>query len=211
MSKPDECKGTGLNEGRAIEFSDGSHMVGIYTIEENILNAVIPFFVEGLKGNDKCFYAASPETILKVKKALKEKGIDIAKALEKGQLVLLDKKDPLLKDGEFDPEYLVELYRQDVENSINAGWDHVRATAEMSWLIDGEKGRENILYYEALSTKLFNNTKKVHALCQYNTTLMSGAELIELVKIHPWALIDDRIGENPYWIDPKPEKYSTIN
>ena len=36
---------------------------------------------------------------------------------------------------------------------------------------------------------------------------MSGAEIIELLKIHPWPLIDNRVGENPFWIDPRPEEY----
>jgi hypothetical protein len=37
---------------------------------------------------------------------------------------------------------------------------------------------------------------------------MSRAEIIELLKIHPWALIDNRIGKNPFWIDPSPKMYA---
>jgi len=194
--------------GRPVRFSDGTHMVGLYTMEDNILAAVIPFFVEGLRGNDRCFYAASPRTMDRVKKALGEAGIDVAAAEQSGQLVLLDRKEPLLKDGRFDPAHLVELYRSDVDAALAAGWDHVRATAEMSWLIEGTPGREGILYYEALSTALFNKTEKVHALCQYRTDRMTGAEIVELLKIHPWALIEGRIGENPFWIDPEPATYA---
>lgn len=194
---------------RPIHFSDGTHMVGIYTIEDNILDAIIPFFIEGLKKNDKCFYAASPATITRVRKGLTDNGIDVKKAQETGQLVLLEEKAPLLNEGRFDPQYLVELYRCDIDDALEKGWDHLRATAEMSWLIEGVPGRESILYYEALSTELFNNTEKVHALCQYNTSRMSGHEIIELIKIHPWALLDNRIGENPFWIDPEPDDYLT--
>jgi len=198
----------GWLEERPIRFDDGTHMVGLYTVEDNILKAVIPFFAEGLKAGDRCFYAAAPETIARVKTALPEEGIDVEEAVEKGQLVLLDDKTPLLKDGRFEPRYLVELYRADVDRALAEGWKHVRATAEMSWLIDGEEGRDQILYYEALSTELFNTTDKVHALCQYNTARMSGSEIIELLKIHPWALLDGRIGENPYWVDPEPAGYA---
>jgi len=193
--------------GRPVRFSDGTHMVGLYTMEDSILAAVVPFFAEGLRGNDRCFYGASPETIARVRTALAEEGIDVAAAEESGQLVLLDQKEPLLKDGRFDPAHLVEIYRADVDAALAAGWDHVRATAEMSWLLEGTPGREEILYYEALSTELFNKTEKVHALCQYRTDRMTGAEIVELLKIHPWALIEGRIGENPYWIDPEPETY----
>ncbi len=194
--------------GRPVRFSDGTHMVGLYTMEDSILSAVVPFFAEGLRGNDRCFYGASPETISRVRTALAEEGIDVAAAEESGQLVLLDKKEPLLKDGRFDPAHLVEIYRADIEAALAAGWDHVRATAEMSWLLEGTPGREEILYYEALSTELFNKTEKVHALCQYRTDRMSGAEIVELLKIHPWALIEGKIGENPFWIDPEPERYA---
>jgi len=194
-------------EKRPIKFTDGTHMVGIYTVQENILSAIIPFFSEGLKANDRCFYAASPEIISKVAYRLKDNGIDVDQAIKKSQLILLNEKNPLLRDGKFDARFLVELYRNDIENAIKDGWNHVRATADMSWLINGEEGREQILYYEALSTELFNKTEKVHALCQYNTALMNGNEIIELLKIHPWALIDNRLGENPFWIDPEPESY----
>jgi len=194
-------------EKRPIKFTDGTHMVGIYTVQENILSAIIPFFSEGLKANDRCFYAASPEIISKVAYRLKDNGIDVDQAIKKSQLILLNEKNPLLRDGKFDARFLVELYRNDIDNAIKDGWNHVRATADMAWLINGEEGREQILYYEALSTKLFNKTEKVHALCQYNTALMNGNEIIELLKIHPWALIDNRLGENPFWIDPEPESY----
>ncbi|MDP8235833.1 MAG: MEDS domain-containing protein [Candidatus Erginobacter occultus] len=193
--------------GRPVRFSDGTHMVGLYTMEDSILSAVVPFFAAGLRGNDRCFYGASPETIARVRTALAEEGIDVAAAEDSGQLVLLGRKEPMLKDGRFDPAHLVELYRSDIEAALAAGWSHVRATAEMSWLIEGTPGREEILYYEALSTELFNKTEKVHALCQYRTDRMSGAEIVELLKIHPWALFEGRIGENPFWIDPEPEVY----
>lgn len=210
MEYPEKMGGLDHLKKRPIKFTDGTHMVGIYTVQENILNAVIPFFAEGLKANDRCFYAAAPEIIAKVAGALKKQGIDVEQAVQKDQLVLLNEKAPLLKDGKFDAKYLVDLYRQDIDNALKEGWDHVRATADMSWLIDGDEGREGILYYEALSTELFNDTEKVHALCQYNTALMSGQEIIELLKIHPWALIDNRLGENPFWIDPDPETYRNI-
>ena len=193
---------------RPVQFSDGTHMVGIYTVEENMIDAVAPFFAEGIRKGERCFYGAGPQIIRKVRKALSEEGINVNEAVEKEQLILLDEKGPLLKDGRFDAAYLVELYRNDIDQALKDGWKHVRATAEMSWLIEGEDGRENILYYEALSTSLFNKTDKVHAICQYNTARMSGAEIIELLKIHPWALIDNRIGKNPFWIDPSPEMYA---
>jgi len=208
MDTPYSDTELGKLKNRPVHFSDGSHMVGIYTVEENMINAVAPFFAEGIRNGERCFYGASPQIISNVRKALSAEGINVDGAAEKGQLVLLDKKEPLLKDGKFDAAYLVELYRNDVDQAIKDGWKHVRATAEMSWLIEGEDGRDNILYYEALSTRLFNNTDKVHAICQYNTARMSGAEIIELLKIHPWALIDNRIGKNPFWIDPSPDMYA---
>ncbi|MEA1928876.1 MAG: MEDS domain-containing protein [Candidatus Auribacterota bacterium] len=72
-------KQNNIPEERPIRFTDGTHIVGIYTREDNILNAVIPFFVEGMEEGDRCFYAASPETIIRVKKALgKEKIMKLA-------------------------------------------------------------------------------------------------------------------------------------
>lgn len=198
-------------EKRAIRFTDGTHIVGLYTHEDRLLSSVIPFFAEGLRTNNRCFYAASPRTVGLVKKHLHEAGIDVDEALAREQLVVVSDKDLLLDGKKFNPEFLVELYRADIERAIIEGWKHVRATAEMSWLIENVDGRDAILYYEALSTKLFNNTDKVHALCQYNTARMSGLEIIELLKIHPWALIDDRIGKNPFWIDPSPDDYQTSN
>ena len=207
MNRTELESAPGYLEKRPIKFTDGTHMVGIYTVEDNILEAVVPFFADGLRKEERCFYAASPETIGRVREALNREGIHVDEANEKGQLLLLADKEPLLQDGKFDATFLVELYRTDIAQALQDGWKHVRATAEMSWLIEGKEGRNQILYYEALSTKLFNHTEKVHALCQYNTARMSGAEIIELLKIHPWTLIDNRVGKNPFWIDPRPEEY----
>jgi len=194
-------------KSRPLRIEDGSHIVGLYTEEDRVLSSLIPFLAEGLAGNDRCFYAAAPNTIARVSKALRQAGAAVDEARERGQLVLLDKKDPLLNDGRFDPVHLVELYRADIANALEEGWSHVRATAEMSWLVEGVPGREEILYYEALSTELFNDTDSVHAICQYDTARMKGAEIIELLKIHPWALLDDRVGDNPFWINPTVEMY----
>lgn len=194
---------------RPIQFSDGSHMVGLYTSEDHVLKAIVPFFVDGLKSNNYCFYAAPESTLFKVKTSLSNAGINVDQALEAGQLGLSSDKEPLLKDGRFEPDFLVDLWRGNTDQALKDGWDHIRATAEMSWLVDGVRGREDLLYYEALSTDLFNDTDKIHALCQYNTARMKGAEIVELLKIHPWALMDGQIGENPFWINPKPEEYAS--
>ena len=191
-----------------ISFADGSHIVALYTDEEKLLKSLIPFFAEALLNGEKCVYGAPESTLEKVKNELTKSGVPVQECLNREQLLLISDKEPFLNHGRFDARFLVDAHSALIKQALEEGYTHIRATVEMSWLIEGVPGgHEQLLKYEALSNELFNNTDKVHAICQYNNARLNGTQIVELMKIHPTALIDGQLSVNPFFTDPSPDYY----
>ncbi|MCT4660763.1 MAG: MEDS domain-containing protein [Tissierellales bacterium] len=191
----------------SFKVSDGSHIVALYTDDEALIKAIVEFFADGLRKNEVCVYGASKETIEKVKFAFQREGIDVNKYIEKEQLYLFDDREVFLLNGKFEPNHMLKCHKNLISGSFKKGFERARVTLEMTWVIDGVPGGEDILKYEALSNSYFNNTDRINAICQYNNAKLSGNQIVELMKIHPSTLLDQDVSANPYFTDPKVEDY----
>ncbi|MBZ0220400.1 MAG: MEDS domain-containing protein [Candidatus Methylomirabilis sp.] len=88
------------------------HLALIYETPEEQFAAIIPFMRAGLERGEKCVYIADEHTAADVLKALASGGIDADGALRSGALSVLSKRDAYLKQGYFDPDWMIGSLRK---------------------------------------------------------------------------------------------------
>lgn len=179
----------------------GDHLCLIYRSRQEQFSVVAPFIRQGLEKKEKCLYIADDRTVQEVKDVLAQEGIDVQAYLDSGQLHLLVKEQAYVKDGYFDPDKMITLLAESTEVALQEGFQGLRATGEMTWIIARLPGSERLIEYEAKLNHFFHGSKAL-AICQYNETRFSPELLLNVLATHPIVIVAGLVTHNFYYIPP---------
>jgi PAS domain S-box-containing protein len=186
----------------AIErLSVHAHLCIIYETPEDQFAAVIPFMRVGLERGEQCMYITDEHTASEVLAAMRSGGIEVDAALASGALVIATKQDAYLKQGYFDPDWMIEFLKETAAASKAAGYSALRATGEMTWALGGDPGVERLIEYEAKLNNFFPHYDAL-AICQYNRHRFSPEIIIDVIRTHPMVIFGGLVCRNFYYVPP---------
>ena len=89
---------------------------------------------------------------------------------------------------------------------MREGWKAVRISMDMNWLTEGAANTgqipQQILKYEAASDAVFTfQNAPIIALMHYDYAKLPGGLVVELLKLHPIAIVGKFIKRNPYYLN----------
>jgi hypothetical protein len=188
--------------GKRERIRPGLHICQFYNQVSEITHTAVPFVRDGLRGADKCYVAAATARLDEIRKGLHAAHVDVEASAAAGQLALLDRRDELLSGGRFDPYHLLATHQGLIARSIGEGWRTVRCVIDMGWLARGVATPEQLLKYEAAADAVFTfQERPIVALLQYDYSELPGELVVELLKIHPIAVVGKFIKRNPYYVN----------
>lgn len=189
-----------VDEVREDPFASHKHLALIYDSQEEQLNLIIPYLRLGMARGEKAVYIiddSDPSTVIA---AMERHGIDVQTATETGALAILTKHDAYLKDGHFDPEWMIGYLAQAVEDANRDGFYGVRASGEMTWALSPTgDAHHRLLEYECLVDKFFAG-HAMSGICQYNRRRFSSETLMHVIHTHPKIVFRGEICDNPYYM-----------
>src|SRR6476469_8768853 len=191
-------------EGRSERIPPGSHICQMYSKVIEIPSVTAHLLYMGLTSGEKCLFAAAPEQVQLLRDALLKAQVNVDECIASGQLILTDDAAPFLsKNGRFDPYYLLSTHQTFISYALRDGWKAARISIDMSWLMDDQARPEQILKYEAASDAVFTfQQTPIIALMHYDyTKILSSNLVVELLKLHPIAVVGKFIRRNPYYIN----------
>lgn len=165
----------------------GDHYCGMFRTDEEHRAIVVDFVREGIVRNEKMFYLVNLQTAEQLKATLNEAGIPVDSLIDKGQLVIMTAKEAYLRDGQFDPDSMIQLLSDETDQALAEGYAALRATGEMTWALAGEPGSERLVEYEARVNELFAR-KPCYGLCQYDRRRFDADMLLDILHVHPKVL-----------------------
>jgi len=132
--------------------------------------------------------------------ALASDGVDAEAALREGRLVFFEKK----LAREMTTVDMVGKIEEWTEGARRAGHSGCRVSGEMTWALEGEHGLTQLAEFEA---KLgLNQVYERHAcigLCQFDIRRFTPESLREMIVLHPFVVVGDRVCRNPYFVPPE--------
>ena len=170
------------------EIKSHDHTCLIFKNELEFFHCVIPFIIEGLKNNEKCYLVIddiSREEVLRNFKYLFRNGQNpLNIATFKNEIVIEDFKNIYLKKGYFETSSALESYISILERTKSEGFNGLRVFAEISSSLSKLTNTEDFLTYEADADKCFEKNNFL-AVCAYNQKYFSNEYLLKVKKIHP--------------------------
>ena len=210
-------KGTAALSEAISRLAPHDHLCLIYETRAEQFAAVVPFMRLGLERGERCLYIVDENTAQAVLDALRAGGIEVDAALASGALIIAAKQDAYLKQGYFDPDWMIRFLAQAVAEARAAGFTALRATAEMTWALGGDPstalpqaqddslgqvpGSDRLIEYEAKLNHFFP-TCDILAICQYNRNRFSPAIILDVIRTHPLVISGGTVCRNPYYAPP---------
>ncbi|WP_224248361.1 MEDS domain-containing protein [Hyalangium gracile] len=183
------------------ELRRGQHACLIYDHGEDPHTAVAPFAAAGLEAGERCVYVVGEHDPARIERSLTAAGVDFARQLQRGALVLLSRWEVSFPNGEFDPTAMIGFVRQAITQALADGFTGLRVVAEMTWALQMGVGANKLIHYEALGNHLYPDEPLV-AVCMYDRSRFPVAVCHDALRVHPWVAVGEVTYDNLYYEPP---------
>lgn len=165
----------------------GTHFCQFYQTKEDLIDILIPYFKAGLTDNEFCMWVVSDfltldEAIEEMRKAVP--GFDLY--LANGQMVIILHNEWYLSDAFFDPQRILDGWRDKYSFALTNGYDGIRVAGDTDWL--EKKDWRDFCGYEQKANSIIGSHKMI-ALCAYCLDKCGPAEAVDIVANHKFAII----------------------
>ncbi len=165
----------------------GSHLCLFYESKQDLIDALIPFFKEGLENNELCLWIIpgfiDPE---EAEQVLRESIAGFDERLREGQLEILNYDQWYVEDGDIDLKRILDKFSDKLDQALNAGYNGLRLSGDTTWL--KEKDWKNFIEYEREIHESIN-LQKIVALCTYPLNKCGANEIIDVIENHHFVTL----------------------
>ena len=166
----------------------GTHMCQFYKTKQDLLEVLVPYFVDGLKDNEFCVWVTSDflnkeEAIQAMEKAMP----NFSSYLQKGQMEIFPYTEWYIKEGKFELQRVLNAWVEKHDKALDSGYVGLRVTGNPFW-IDNKKDWDDFAEYEAEINKVIANYKLL-VLCTYSLDKCRSDEIIDVIVNHEFGMI----------------------
>ncbi|MEQ8858500.1 MAG: MEDS domain-containing protein [Pseudomonadales bacterium] len=170
----------------------GDHIGHYYQDGEECVSLATDFFVPAFADiPEKCVCLAEPASQAKILTALADRGVDVARARDSGQLVMFG--------GSSSPADLEQRLHQELRD-VPDRFRIIRWLGDMTWSFSQMADTETLMEWETVCNVV---SARAVFLCQYDLHRFPGSVVVDALRSHPLSIIGETIYENPYYLDPQ--------
>jgi PAS domain-containing protein len=191
-------------QSRALTFDAlqvGDHLGCIYRTHDEHRQVVTAFLRLGLERHEKVIYLADTSSEEQILGYLRDDGLDPREFAASGQLSIVGPRDGYLKGGEFDPDRMMGVLREETDKALDEGYTALRVTGEMTWALGPAPGAHRLLEYQDKLNEFFPESSAL-AICLYDRRRFSPGSLLDVLGKHPLVLLGVDPVQNDHYVAP---------
>lgn len=163
---------------------------------------LLPFIKEGFERGEKAFHVVSPKQRREHLRRLISGGINITDAQKSGQFELCKWEDVYFREGYFDQQRMLAMWRSVLEGAAEQGYARTRLVAQMDWALEDREGVSDLLEYEARFNLVHQGERDV-VICAYDLGKFRGDVITDVLRTHPMIIIAGVLQKNPFYAPPE--------
>jgi excisionase family DNA binding protein len=159
-----------------VELNYGQHVCAFYESDPGFGKLAIPFLVEGLARDDRCFVVAGKQLWAELETALADNCADYLARRDAGQIVR--------RDASADPESVYSYFEDAFLKESQRGNTHLRVLGDMAAFLDAGASLTALIDFEQRYNQNLAHRFAVVSLCQYDARRFSGLGILGALKCH---------------------------
>jgi signal transduction histidine kinase len=176
----------------------GTHFCQFYHTGQDLIDTLVPYFRAGLEHNELCMWVtADPLNAQQATRAMREAVPNFDTFMDRGQIDIVPYDHWYLRNGVFEPDWVLAAWAQKAELAQLRGFDGLRVTGNTFWLEQSQWA--DFTDYEATVNGVIGSSRMI-ALCSYSLERCGVMEVIDVLTNHQFALIK----RNNQWITIEP-------
>jgi len=181
----DELRNSGIDVIGSVPW--GTHFCQFYQTKQDLIDILVPYFKAGLENNEFCMWITSePLMTAEAQEAMREAVKDFNEYLRRGQIEIIPYDEWYLLGGAFNVDRILAGWISKLERALAGGYSGLRLTGNTLWL---ERNHwRAFTEYEARVNDVIGQYRMV-AICTYCLDKCDGADVIDVVRNHQFALV----------------------
>ena len=174
------CGLPGINE-----IPYGLHACHFYGERSALIEALVPYFVAGLRNNERCLWiAAPPLPASEATTAIEAAWSGAREALESGALRIVNFEHWYVRRDALDKTAIVNDWLREEEHALAEGYSGLRITGNTSFL--HSSAWKDFMEYERDVSSRFAG-RRIVALCSYALGNCTVDQMEEVMRVHACA------------------------
>ena len=176
-----DCGLTGI---RAIPY--GLHMCHFYDTRDDLASILAPYFVAGLRKNERCIWITAEPLEPKAAEAeLAKVGLNVPALAQKGSLLVRDHSDWYGKSDSLDGAKVAQMWLEEEKRALADGYIGLRITGNTSFVQPADWSA--FMEYEQRIDELFAS-RRIVTLCSYRLDRRAASDVLDVVRRHSCTL-----------------------
>ena len=164
----------------------GSHICLLYQNKEDLIDILVPYFIEGLQNNEYCMWITSkPLHAKEAEIVLRECLSSFDQYVKKNQIEIIPFNNWYLKGNEFNFHYIFNKLNDKVSYALDRGFNGLRLSGNISWLRN-EYLNDFKQYERAVNDVI--TLYKIIALCTYPLREYNTFKILDVICNHQFSI-----------------------
>lgn len=182
-------------------LGDPRHICAFFGSDEEEYRVLLPFIRDGFAAGDRAIHVVNNEEREDHLQRLARVGLDTASLEASGQLEVRSSAETYLRDGRFDQDRMLEVFKGLSDSTSGHGYPRNRIVCRMDWAAAGRSFVDNVIEFESRVNDLWSQRRDV-VICSYHLRQFSGDAVIDIMRTHPMVIIGGFLQRNPFFVPP---------
>jgi len=176
------------------------HACAFFHSDAESYEVLLPFIKEGFEQGDKSFHIIDERRRDEYMSRLRAAGIDPSAEMT-GQLEVRGWQNTQFRPGWFDQHAMLAVVKEVLRDAKEKGYVHTRWIADMAWTLEEKPGVEHFAEFCARVNYVVAEYSAT-LICAYDLARFTAAQVVDVLRSHPLAVIGGIVQENPFFTSP---------
>jgi hypothetical protein len=176
------------------------HLCAFFHDKDEEFRTLLPFVIDGLAAGEKAVHVVHPKNREAHRHRLSNAGIDVEVAEQSGQLDVIAGHVGYLNGDTFDQSGALKIIDDLLNEARMKGFRQTRYIGFMDWA--AEIRGEELIAFEALASPVLARHHDP-VICSYDLSRFNGADVLDIMRTHPAAIIGGVLQQNPFNVSPE--------
>jgi hypothetical protein len=177
------------------------HICALFNGMDEHYSVLRSFITDGFAQGQRAFHLVDPERREDHLSRLAEAGVDVAEAVDSGQLEVHPWEDGPLQADHFDQDVWFEGFEQVLRSGPASGYAPTRFLAQMEWALADLPGIEDMIEFETRVNYVVPKYDDV-VICSYDLSKFGARTVVYALRTHPVVIVGGLLQENPFYVEP---------